>query len=366
MSSWYPTRFDPFSGNFVERFAKLLAADYQISVIHTRGDENLTNIETEVDESEGVRTVRVYHPVHRNRFWHWLTQRKALNRALEMVEDVDLVFAHVILPRGWQFIKAKAYYHCNLVVMEHASYYSKKVLATMSRLHRSILKRTSIHINELLACSEFLQEDMKRIFPTTKTTVLPNFVDTSLFYPSETVAPANAFLHVSTLDPRFKNAGLLIEALKHCKNSGRSDIRLTIVSDQPSGSLKKLAREMEVSEMVTFKGPATWEEVAAEMRSHAAFVLASSYETFSIVLVESWLSGIPTITTAVGIGKDLDPDLGMQIPIDDAKAIAEAMMTIDPSAYNKEALRSRGMNFSEQNITAKAREILERHFDQHG
>jgi len=356
MSSWYPTRLDPFSGNFVERFAQLLSGEYQVSVIHTRGDDTCSHIEEVIEDSEGVRTVRIYHPVRSNRLWHWFTQRKALNRALDLVEDVDLVFAHVILPRGLQFIKAKNYYHCPLIVMEHASYYREAVLKQMSRLHQTILKRTSFHINELLACSEFLKADMKAVFPTTKTTVLPNFVDTQLFSVAENrVATGNQFIHVSTLDESVKDPHLLFEAVEICVKNGYTQVQMTIISDQPTKKWQRLAERMEISQYFRFEGPSSWETISEEMREHDAFVLCSSYETFSIVLVEAWLSGVPTITTPVGIGKDLDPALGIQVPVKDADAIARAMQQIMDKAvtFDPQALRRAGMQFSEDNVTAQ-------------
>ena len=368
MSSWYPTRLDPFSGNFVERFAQLLTGEYKVSVIHTRGDESCSRIEEVIEESEGVRTVRIYHPIRNNRLWHWFTQRKALNRALDLVEDVDLIFAHVILPRGWQFIKAKHYYHCPLIVKEHASYYREEIRKKMSRLHRTILRNTSVHINELLACSEFLKADMKAIFPTTKTTVLPNFVDTNLFSAApDKTTDGNQFIHVSTLDESVKDPQLLFDAVAICVENGYPQVHMTIISDQPTKKWQRIAEKMGIAAHFRFEGPSSWETISEEMRRHDAFVLSSSYETFSIVLVEAWLSGIPTITTPVGIGKDLDPSLGIQVPVKDAQAIATAMQQIMDKAvsFDPQVLRSAGMQFSEDKVTAQLSQLFHQYDDFH-
>lgn len=352
----------------MERFAQLLSAEYEVSVIHTRGDASCTKIEEDIREENGVRTVRIYHPVHKNRFWHWFTQRKALNRALDLVEDVDLVFAHVILPRGLQFIQAKKFYHCPLIVMEHASYYRQEARKHLSRLQRTIIKRTSVHINELLACSDFLKNDMKHVFPTTRTTVLHNFVDTQLFSIAENKPDSSSnFLHVSTLDEQVKDPHLLLEAVKHCVQNGYPQVHMTIISDQPTRKWEEKAAKMGISGHFRFVGPSSWESIAAEMRQHDAFVLCSSYETFSIVLVEAWLSGIPTITTPVGIGKDLDPSLGIQIPAKNSEALAKAMQQIidKETTYDPQHIRKAGLEFSEEKVIAQLSELFHRHFDTH-
>lgn len=368
MSSWYPNRLDAFVGNFVERFAQLLSAEYQVSVIHTMGDPSCTKLEEETDHSDGVHTVRVYHPVSPNKMRHWYWQRKALSKAMNAVEYADLVFAHVILPRGLQFIRAKKYYHCPLIVMEHASYYREEVRKHFSRLQRTIIKRTSLHISELLACSEFLQQDMKAIFPTTKSTVLPNFVDTSLFYPEELPSgTGHRFLHVSTLDESVKDPETLLRGTAEVIRSGLGHVQLTIVSDQPSEKWQEMTQELGIAENVTFLGPLTWNEIAEQMRRHDAFVLTSSYETFSIVLAEAWLSGLPTIATPVGIAKDLDPQLGIQIPIGDPSAVAAAMQEFMDihATFDRNVLREKGLEYREDRVIEQLKTIFERHFDKH-
>ena len=273
MSSWFPNRLDAFVGNFVQRFAQLLTAEYQVSVIHTHGDPACSRIEKEIDESDGVFTVRIYHPVSKNKLIHWYWQRKALSKALDEVEEVDLLFAHVILNRGLQFVRAKRFYHCPLIVMEHASYYRKEIREKFGRLQRRIIKRTSLHINELLACSAFLQEDMKAIFPTTKSTVLPNFVDTELFYPSEEKpAGYTRFIHVSTLDESVKDPETLLNGFALAVKAGNPDIRLTVISDQPYEKWQEMAASLGIGGNVSFAGPMEWSEIAAQMRSHDALL----------------------------------------------------------------------------------------------
>lgn len=368
MSSWFPNRLDAFVGNFVHRFAQLLSNAYHVSVIHTHGDPSCTKIEKEIEQDGDLKIVRVYHPVSKNKLAHWWWQKRALNQAFAEVEYVDLIFAHVILNRGLQFVKAKKYYHCPLLVMEHASYYRNEVSSHFSRLQKAIIKKTSIHINELLACSEFLQEDMKAIFPTTKSTVLPNFVDTTLFYPAEQKKEgAHRFLHISTLDESVKDPETLLQGVWLLSQQLPEQFTLTIISDQPYDKWQQLAEETGITSYVTFEGPLSWEEIAERLREHDTFVLTSSYETFSIVVAEAWLTGIPTISTPVGIAKDLPESLGIQIPVNDPEALAKAMADRinGNKAFDPATIRNRGLEYSEDNVIRQLVTIFESHFSQH-
>lgn len=368
MSSWFPNRRDAFVGNFVHRFAQLLSNVYHVSVIHTLGDPSCTRIEKEIEQDGDLTIVRVYHPVSKNKLAHWWWQKRALNQAFEEIEYVDLIFAHVILNRGLQFVKAKKYYHCPLIVMEHASYYREEISRHFNRLQRAIIKKTSIHINELLACSEFLQEDMKAIFPTTKSTVLPNFVDTTLFYPSDGKKNSkHRFLHVSTLDESVKDPETLLQGVWLLAQQMPEQFTLTVISDQPYEKWQQLAEETGITSYVTFEGPLSWEEIAERLREHDTFVLTSTYETFSIVVAEAWLTGLPTISTPVGIAKDLPESLGLQIPVKNPEALAEAMSDRinGKTIFDPETIRNRGLEYSEDAVIRQLVTIFESHFIQH-
>ena len=103
MSSWFPTRVDPYAGNFVERFAHLLSDKYEVTVLHTIGDKHGRSGEVDDQDSGNLRIIRIYHPISKNRFFHWWLQRKALRKGLSMLDHIDLIFAHIFLPRAIQF-----------------------------------------------------------------------------------------------------------------------------------------------------------------------------------------------------------------------------------------------------------------------
>ncbi len=368
MSSWYPNRLDPHVGNFVQRFAELLTREYEVSVIHTLGDRSVKQIEIVDEVIEGVRTVIAYHPVSINKFWHWWNQRSALRKCLNRIEDVDLVFGHVMLPRSFQFVKAKKYYNCQLVVMEHASYYRKRDRKKMNQLQRTLIKQSSRHIKQIVAVSEVLKEDMRSVFPTTKIEVIPNFVNEKLF----TIAPnqpveRKRFVHISTLDPQTKNPRLLYQGFQKAIENGNKDIHLTIISDQMTGSLQQRAEQDGLQDYFSFIGPLTWREIASEMKNYHAVVLTSNYETFNIVLAEAWLTGLPVITTEVGIAKALDPNLGVLIPQNNPDALAHEIDLFSTGKYqfDPEYIRSYAEQFSKEKVFLQLKQLFERYFDMH-
>lgn len=374
MSSWFPNRLDPFAGNFIQRFGVLLAQDYQVTVIHTMGDKHLSNYEISDTVIDGVRTIIVYHPISiKNKFKHWWKQRKALRTALALVEDVDLLFAHVLLPRGLQFVKAKKYFNCPMLVLEHASYYRPAMRKRLTSVQRTIMKRTSVYIKRLMAVSEVLKKDMRPIFPTTQIDIIPEFVQLEHFQLKTTLAKEKKkFLHISTLDPLTKNPMLLCEGFKLAvenaiKESGSCDISLTVVSDQNTEKWQEWTKEQELSNYISFVGPATWEEIGAYVQAHDTLILTSVYETFSIVIVEAWLTGTPVISTSVGVASEMPAFLGQNVEQDNAVHLANTITAFSKGEYTFDpaAIREHALQFTDQHVLSQLKEQFERYFDIH-
>lgn len=333
MSSWYPSRIDPHVGNFVQRFAELLVNDYTVSVIHTVADKNCSTIEVSDQLIAGVRTVIIYFPEKKWKIGRWLQRRKALARGFRLIEDVDLVFGHVLLPQGLQFIGAKNYYNCPLVVLEHGSYFRKEKRKSFNRIQRTILKRTSRNIQQLLAVSPVLSEDMKAVFPTTNIGIVPNFIAPSLFIPNEQkTASYNKFIHISTLDEQTKNTRLLFEGFLSAVKQNAS-LQLTVISDQSTAVWENWVSTNGIAAHVRFLGPCSWEEVAQEMQQHDALIATSNYESFGIVFAEAWSVGLPVLATSVGIATNIPDFLGRNIPQNDPAALSKLLLSFAAKEY---------------------------------
>lgn len=365
MSSWFPTRIDPYAGNFVERFAHLLSDTYEVTVLHTMGDKNCSSIEVDDQQVENVRIIRVYHRIANNRFIHWWLQRKALRKGLLMLDHIDLIFAHVFLPRAMQFARVQRYFHAPLIVMEHGSYYRKKLRKNFLSLHQQVIKRGSRHTSEIVAVSNVLRSDMKPLFPTTKIQVIPNFVDEQIFTLRETnPLERKKFIHISTLDKNTKNPVFLFDGFLNAYLESGKTISLTVVSDQNTDEWERWAKLNSCSDAITFTGPCEWDEVSRLLKDHDALILTSEYETFSIVIAEAWLTGTPVISTAVGIAANMTETLGIKIEQNNISDLKRAILNMvnGKVEYDREFLRAFGMQFSKESVKNQLIELFNKHF----
>lgn len=96
-----------------------------------------------------------------------------------------------------------------------------------------------------------------------------------------------------------------------------------------SGKLMEAAKqkvfECGLENNVMFHGAR--EDISDVLREHDVFVLGSDYEGFGLVLAEAMASGMPLITTEVGIVREWQKNkYGLVVPQNDPEAMAEAML----------------------------------------
>ena len=361
LSSWYPSREALFVGNFVQRQAELLSSEYQATVLHTKSEYSLKEIEISDTKKGNLRELIIYHPKGKNLLQKYLLQKKAFNIGLKLIENVSLIHSHVLLPKGLQFIQAKKHFKCPLFVTEHASYYRKESRENLSFLNKLILKKVSRHIDKLFAVSEFLKQDLQIDFPTKNIEILPNHIDKKTFIPNiRNVNEKKQFLHISTLDEKVKNPKGIIDACILLIKKGILNFHLTIISDESTEKWEAYSVKNNISEYVTFLGPLDWLDLAPYYQKSDAFILFSSYETFSIVLAEAWACGIPTLTTPVGIGNQLSEDLGIQVEINSPESLANGMIEIieNKITFNPNLISKHTEQLSGENVLRIFKELV--------
>jgi len=365
LSSWYPSKNNPFLGNFVKRQVELLATVYHVTVIHTVSTSDVNNIELEEFKQDHLKEYIIYHPPGKTLFQKRKIQRAALDLGLEKVSYVDLLMTQILLPKGWQFMKVKKNFNCPWIHIEQGSYFRPETRANWSIIEKTIVKRCSKHITSLFAVSEFLKKDLKVVFPNRRIGVIPNHVDTDLFSQKkqENGNDHTRFIHVSTLDVKTKNPAGIFEACKIVKNRKGKAFKLIVISDEPAQVWKKHCSEEGLEDIIHFEGAKEWEDLPSYYQNSDAFILNSDYETFSIVLAEAWCTGIATLTTPVGIGENLPKHLGLQSKIKDASSLANRMIEFmeNKDQFNSEEIRNQAMKYSSSNVLEELKAIIDTH-----
>lgn len=363
-SSWYPNKHQPYVGNFVKRQAELIATKHQVTVIHTVSHPDQEEFLLEKKVTGNLTELIVYHPRGNSSWKKYSLQRKALKHAVNEVLDADLFISHVVLPKGLQFTQLKKELDCSWVHIEHGSYFRKDYWKSLSFLQKVIIKRTVKKIDHFYAVSETLKREILTHFPQTEIGILPNHIDTDLFkFAPKSPEKIKRFLHISTLEEATKNPKGIIDACKILTDKEIFDFHVAIISDESTQKWQDYVTEKDLDNHVSFDGPFEWKDLPQWYQQSDAFILNSNYETFSIVLAESWATGTPVLTTPVGIASKLPKDLGIQTKANSPESLAAAMeqIILEERTFDSDKIRATGMKYSSAKVLEQLESIISKH-----
>jgi len=127
-----------------------------------------------------------------------------------------------------------------------------------------------------------------------------------------------------------KGLDILIRALGELKNYSW---HLKLVGDGPHRpELESLARDMGITEKITFMGWMEKADLIHEYNIANLFVLPSRHEGMPNVILEAMACGLPVIATSIAGNEELvlDGETGILVPSEDPLALSDTLTTLLP------------------------------------
>ena len=355
--SWYSDGRGSGGGYFRDQALALKAAGYVVAIlapaIHTwrdlRADRGGRRAQSGVTvENDGV-------PIYRRDKFTGLPRlpyrnplawtRCGLGLAKRYIAEngrPDLVHAHTCLNAGVLALAINRRWGVPYIVTEHG------VGPAHPRWwERDLIQRVIGRAGRCIAVSPHLGGLLETHYPGSSWQYLPNvlgeaFLATPSLHPRSGGNHPFVFVCVARLSAE-KGHAQLIEAFADAFSDTR-DVRLRLVGDGPlRSSLEQLSLRLGIAAQVDFVGSLHAPSVREELDKAHAFVLASTSETFGVVVIEALACGLPVISTASG-GPDhlIDPTNGLLVPPGDPCALRDALlhMRSRASCYDRAAIRT--------------------------
>jgi glycosyltransferase involved in cell wall biosynthesis len=156
------------------------------------------------------------------------------------------------------------------------------------------------------------------------------------------VSTAANFLYVGHLE-KVKRVDLIVRALAGAAEKLPNNWNLTIVGDGPEENfLERLAIKLGIEDRINFQGKVKWGDSLFRIYRKAHLLLVTSLtESGPRVIIEAMASGLPVLSTPVGLVADL-LDSRMIVNSWDASVWAHAISTVanDPDTLNDMAQRN--------------------------
>ena len=339
ISPWYPNRVYPTDGNFVANFVALVSERTQVTVLSVIGDPLHTKASPELieDGELGARIVRVFYAGEGSRVQRIWARSGAWRTGLDYVgHDYDLIHAHVLIDGGIAAWQHATRFDLPYVISEHATRWHRSW--PLTRLpERWLARRAAIRADRILPVTESLRKALSGHGIAGRMEVLSNVVDDRIFHPPSAPSQRSSFqlLHVSDFGER-KRVDLILRAFYQLERS-YPQLQLQIGGDGAVASVRKLALALDPRRRphtdkhpIQITGPHTPAEVAGMMRRADCFVLASTSETQSVVVLEALLTGLPVVATRCGGPETIltDTQLGRLVPVGDLTALVDSLRQV--------------------------------------
>ena len=365
LARWYPHRYDPMFGLFVQRHAEAAALFNDITVIYCNEQRAMSN-EPNAHSSKptaqskfeivrtlenNVDTIRVYYKKPKNKIQSLLRFYRANMMALKIGRDksrpYDLIHVHVLTRLGVIAWIQKILHKTPYIITEHWSRYLPGNDFS-GFLRKTACKLVVRNAKTVTTVTENLATAMKNHgLKNDNYVVLPNVVNLDMFHINQKCTDATStdainrvptIIHISCFEDKSKNISGLLESLKIIDDKG-IDFQCKLIGEGMDLDLmKEKAKNLQLINKVSFTGLLQGQTLADELSSGDFLVLSSNYENMPVVILEALASGLPVVSTNVGgIKEMIDDTKGILVEPRNKEALAEAMIKMIETHKNYDA-----------------------------
>jgi len=273
--------------------------------------------------------------------------KPAIGRMIDEGFDFDLIDAHYFYPDGVAAAMLGRYFNKPLVITARGSDITLFPQYTLPR--RQILWAAKRADAIITVCNALRDEVVGMGIEGDRVVSLRNGVDLDLFRPTErTPNPMFTLLAVGHLVP-VKAQDLIIGALPLLPG-----VRLVLAGDGPDrAKLEALARDLKVTDRVTFLGAVPQAQLRGHYGNADALVLSSSREGWANVLLEAMACGTPVVASRVYGTPEVvaAPEAGVLMQERSYQGVADAVNALRANYPDRAATRRYAERFSWDDTT---------------
>ena len=366
LARWYPNRYDPMPGLFIQRHAEAANKYCKVGVVYTHvvDGEKINGFETELSMINGVPTAKIYYSNSKinipvilpivKAFRFFRANAIGIKKINEELEGFDAIHVHVLTRLGiialwYKWFKGKPF-----VISEHWSRYLPSTGDYKGGLRRWLTRLVVKNASVVTTVTKNLARAMQdHGLKNPNYRVLANVVtDDFLKYPAKEKRYKGrvTFIHISCFEDKSKNITGLLRVIKSLSLE-RNNFKFKLVGEgMDFDSIKQYAREIGLGTIaLKFTGLLEGKELVKEMASADLMVVFSNYENFPVVINESFSLGIPVIATRVGgIPEYVNSSNGRLLKAGDEKTLEKLLVNYLDGK----------MKFNNQKIKQESRKIF--------
>jgi len=355
LARWYPHRYDPMYGLFVQRHAIAVAQKQTVSAIYIHADEQCNSYSDYSYTKNSVNELLWYYPqVKGNAFIKGIQFFRYLIKAYKFIVDKegkpDIVHVNILTRLGVFALLLKYLYGIPYVITEHWSRYKSENGTYSGVLRKFFTKIVVKNASAVITVTKDLQHAMQYHGLNNKHYYsVPNVVDTQAFcLGHHHNSGKKEIVHISCFEEKSKNITGILNVIK-ALSERRSDFVCRMVGEgMDLEESIAYAKNIGLSDdVVIFEGLKQGDALTTILKNADVFFLFSNYENLPVVILESFACGVPVVSTDVGgIAEYMNPYLGILVPPNDQQAAVDALEYVfdNNNKYDAEVIRDFAVN----------------------
>jgi len=260
---------------------------------------------------------------------------------------------------GWAGMRIKKKWRIPLEVQLHTDPFSPYFSGFQNTVRKFFARTVLAKADSVRVVSGNIKSQITNHKLNSKVSVLPIYVDREKIENAKITFDLHArypwhfiLLAVSRLAPE-KNLSLAINALAFIRERF-PDTGLVIVGSGPEEKVLKLkVKSLKLDGAVEFVG---WQDdLSSFYKTADAFIQTSLFEGYGLSLVEAGLSGLPVVTTSVGIALELEHNRDAYIyPPSYPELLAQGITDLIENSQKRENIRTNLKRTLEHKLLSKA------------
>ena len=357
--NWYPNSNSKNLGIFIQKHAKAINSIATLTTVALTIQPSKKIYNCQVKHETKSEVGELLHIEIQSRFWKFLTYSRSfqlfiIQQKMKILvhKEFDLIQSNVLFMSGLLGHKLSQKHKIPLIHVEHWSGVSKFL---SKNFYKKRGQKALDWATRIVCVSDFFKKDVENYVNPSKLIVIPNIIDSNFSPKEKSVSDKIRFLAIANWKEP-KNPFLFIDALS------------TLSAKYPNFELTMIGQGNFINEIklqnhpfpIQFIDHVKNELIPKYFENCDYFVHASNYETFSIVPIESIMTGTPVIVSKVGVlGTVVNEVNGQLCDNNLADWIKKIELAIKKKYSIDDVANSIGNQFSEANVATLFQQLYD-------
>ena len=217
------------------------------------------------------------------------------------------------------------------IALNAAKNWCERLLIERWHSFLTMQKQVAQRLDNVVTVSQRSQQDISDAFemPAKNINLVYNGIDTQEFRPMPEVATKPLrIMATASSDAPLKGVRYLMEAFAKIVARYPAATLLVVGKPQAGGVTEQLIESLGIGDKITFVSGISTEQLVTHYNEAQVVIIPSVYEGFGLPAGEAMACGVPVVSTTGGALPEVVGDAGIQVPVKDSDAIANAVASL--------------------------------------